>query len=199
MNRTTYFSTAAITALALAVSCGTMGYVEQGRVVEFDSAAGVILLILDSNYKEPSTPRFDVLPPERVRIPQARNEMGPVPEAGRLLGLNWEQKQMLIFDPASQGLKNVGFQLLERFDGVRADDPRVAGMQLPAVDRQKGSVTLYEPRRRQLVTVAVAAEYLNLPAQTWRAGDEVRYYYKERGQALRLMNVTKTNLSQAGK
>jgi len=32
---------------------------------------------------------------------------------------------------------------------------------------------------------------------TWRTGDVVRYYYKTPGQALRLMNVTATDLSKA--
>ena len=37
-----------------------------------------------------------------------------------------------------------------------------------------------------------------MPAETWRCGDVVRYYYKEPGKALRMMNVTKTDLSKAG-
>jgi hypothetical protein len=36
-----------------------------------------------------------------------------------------------------------------------------------------------------------------MPADTWRAGDVVRYYYKDPAQALRLMNVTRTDLSNA--
>jgi hypothetical protein len=36
-----------------------------------------------------------------------------------------------------------------------------------------------------------------MPAGTWQAGDVVRYYYKEPGRALRLMNVTRTDLSKA--
>ena len=40
------------------------------------------------------------------------------------------------------------------------------------------------------------AEYLELPPSTWEAGDECRIYYKENAkhQALRFMNVSKTNI-----
>jgi hypothetical protein len=38
---------------------------------------------------------------------------------------------------------------------------------------------------------------LAMPAGTWRAGDVVRYYYKDPARALRLMNVTATDLAKA--
>jgi hypothetical protein len=44
------------------------------------------------------------------------------------------------------------------------------------------------------MAVAVDERYLSLPPDTWKSGDMVRYYYKEEGQALRLMNVSKTKL-----
>ena len=37
-----------------------------------------------------------------------------------------------------------------------------------------------------------------MPADTWQGGDVVRDYYKNPAQALRLMNVTKTDLSKSG-
>jgi hypothetical protein len=38
-----------------------------------------------------------------------------------------------------------------------------------------------------------------MPDDTWKIGDEVRYYYKDPAQALRLMNVTRTDLNKGGK
>ena len=68
----------------------------------------------------------------------------------------------------------------------------------PPVDRAKKTVTVYSAEQHLLVTFAASDDLLALPDDTWRAGDVVRYYYKEPGQALRFMNVTKTDLSKSG-
>jgi hypothetical protein len=72
----------------------------------------------------------------------------------------------------------------------------VASVRLPKVDRAANTITLYAPRQGRLLTVSVAPEYLALPDNTWAWGDEVRYYYKDPGQALRLMNVTRTDVTK---
>jgi hypothetical protein len=46
---------------------------------------------------------------------------------------------------------------------------------------------------------AVPDEIFGLPADCWRTGDEVRYYYKDPGQALRMMNITKTDIHKTGR
>ena len=56
---------------------------------------------------------------------------------------------------------------------------------------------LYDAERT-LITFRAPDELLSLPADTWRSGDVIRYYYKQPDQALRLMNVTKTDLNKAG-
>jgi hypothetical protein len=66
------------------------------------------------------------------------------------------------------------------------------------VDRAKKTITLYAAAEHTLITFAVSDDLLALPANTWRAGDVVRYYYKDPARALRLMNVTKTDLSKSG-
>jgi hypothetical protein len=45
-----------------------------------------------------------------------------------------------------------------------------------------------------LITFPVSDELLAMPVETWRSGDVVRYYYKDPAHALRLMNVTQTDL-----
>jgi len=49
-----------------------------------------------------------------------------------------------------------------------------------------------------LLTFKPPVEYLSLPEDTWRAGDVVRYYYKDPGKTLRVMNVSKTDLQKTG-
>ena len=63
--------------LAVFAGCGGFGRVNQGQVVEYQRGTGLVTLIGDSNYRDPSSPRFDVLPPATIRIPQNPQEMGP--------------------------------------------------------------------------------------------------------------------------
>jgi hypothetical protein len=55
-------------------------------------------------------------------------------------------------------------------------------------------VTIYSGRQKLYAVIALPEEYMDRPASTWDAGDEVRIYYKEPGKALRLMNVSKTDI-----
>ena len=174
--------------------CGGFGQVNQGRVVAYEPEKGLLTLILDSNYREPGNPRYDVLPPVTVRVPEDPGAMGTAPDAGGLMELEVRNRRVVIFDAASQSLKTISCELLESREGGSGNDPRVAGVRFPVVDRAKRTVTVYLPSERRLVTFSVPEEYLALPESTWVAGDEVRYYFKDPGQALRLMNITKTEI-----
>ena len=187
----------AVAILLSAAACGNYGKVEQGRAIAFDQQSGVVTLILDSAPR--SEPRYDVLPPVKVKVPQDPNEMGAPPEPGRMLYNDFDKHQIVIFDPEAVAIKTVSYTVVERFDKVTRDDPRVAKGKFPRVDRQKKTVTVYSRRYKILITFAVPDEYFALPDNTWKAGDEIRYYYKEPGQALRMMNVSKTDLTKAGK
>jgi hypothetical protein len=184
---------------ATLAGCGGTGSVNQGQVVEFDGAKGLVVLIQDSNYLNPASPKFDVLPPVRVRAPVDQREMGPAPEAGKLLALDCEKKQLVVFDAAAQGFRTIDFTLIGRWDNVYGDDSRVAGVRFPVLDPDKRTITVYRSKQRRLVTFSVPGEIFGWPADCWRTGDEVRYYYKDPGQALRMMNITKTDLHKAGK
>ena len=78
-----------------------------------------------------------------------------------------------------------------------------------AYDRERGQVTVIldsnpkgpgAPRYDQLppvvVRVPVDRKEMGLEPQV---GDIVRYYYKDPSQALRMMNVTRTDLNKSGK
>jgi hypothetical protein len=184
-----------IASLLLLAGCGNFGKVDQGRVVEYDRARGLATLIRDSNDKEPGKPKYDVLPPIIVRIPANPHEMGPVPEPGRLMRLDRESRQAILFDPAGQTFKSVPYREIERHENVFRDDARVARSRFPVVNREKKTITVYLRSQRELVTFSVADEYLALPDSTLKTGDEVRYYYKDPAQALRLMNLTKSDLT----
>lgn len=170
------------------------GDVQQGRVIEYDREKGVITYIRDSNYMEPDNPKYDLLPPITIKIPENPKEMGPEPEAGKRMFLDYQNKKIVIFDTTAQDFLTINYTLIEQHDGVFRDDPLIAGKTFPVVDRKKKTITVYSARQRELVTFSVPDEYFELPDDTWKAGDEIRYYYKDPEQALRLMNVTKTDI-----
>jgi hypothetical protein len=198
LNRKSLVTLATMAALAFAAGCANSGKVEQGRAIAFDKQNGVVTLILDSAPKS-DQPRYDVLPPVVVRLPVDPSEIGPAPEAGKMLSFDTKNRTIVFFDPTSATVKTVSYLPVDEQDGVSRNDPQVANKKFPAVDRQKKTVTIYSRRKKILLTFAVPDEYLALPDDTWKSGDEVRYYYKQPGQALRLMNVSKTDVTKAGK
>ena len=188
----------AMAGLATLVACGGFGKVNQGRVIRYQKDQRLVTIVSDSNYRDPQHPHYDVLPPVTVRLPEDPHEMGPEPEAGMLLVRDWSHKRLLVFDAATGATRIIPYTLVEQFDGVSRDDPRVTRRRLPIIDRVRKTVTLYGRRDRRLYTISVADEYLRLPEDTWKPGDEVRYYYKDPARALRFMNVSKTDVNRAG-
>ncbi len=177
-------------AVTLLAGCGDFGEVEQGIVVQSDGER--LTMVLDSN---PGDARYDRVPPVVVAIPEKASQMGPTPEAGGLISLDTQAQTLTVYNAATKDLLTIPFELVDLQTGVFPDDSRVADSGAPKIDAAAGTVTLYAPRTRELATIKVAPEYLTLPAETWKAGDEVRYYYKNPAQALRMMNVSKTNVS----
>ncbi len=196
---TTCAKTAVICSLAVLAGCANFGRVNQGQVVDYNSGSGLVTLISDSNYHDPAHPRFDVLPPVTIRVPEDRGEMGPEPEPGKLLHLDWRNHRAAIFDAARGSIRTISYVVISEQDGVTRADPRVSKVAYPIVDRDRKTVTSYFPRYRKLLVFSVPSECFDLPDDTWKMGDEVRYYYKDPHSALRLMNVSKTDLSKAGK
>lgn len=179
--------------LALVSGCGELGKVDQGRVIAFDKAKGTVTLIQDKK-AEPGKPDYDTLPPHTYAIPQDPNEMGPEPKAGLRMKLDLDKKVITIYDPETKGFKDITFEIVEQKTGVGKDSPLVAGKELPAVDKAQKTLTLYSGRQKLYAVVRLPDEYLDRPAYTWDAGDEVRIYYKEPGKAIRLMNISKTDI-----
>jgi hypothetical protein len=177
----------AAAAALLATACGRFGQVGQGKVIAYDRGAGILTVIEDTNPSQPARPRYDKLPPTAVRVPEDRGEMGPDPIPGRLLELDTENNRALVFDGGS--IKAIPYTPIEQRGGVAPGDREAA--KCPIVDREHKTIRVYARRQARLVVFTVADEYLALPEDAWREGEEVRYYYKQPGRALRLMNVTR--------
>lgn len=183
----------ALLPLALLWGCGELGQVDQGRVIAYDKDKGIVTLIQDKK-GEPGNPDYNTLPPHTYTIPADPNEMGPVPKAGYRMKLDAKAKKITIFDPATQTFKVIPYTLIDQRENVGKDNPLVKDKTFPIIDKEKKTITEYSGRQKLLVTFAVPDEYFNLPEHVWEAGDEVRVYYKEPGKALRMMNITRTDI-----
>ena len=183
----------ALLPLALVLGCGESGKVDQGRVIAYDKTKGAVTLIQDKK-AEPGKPDYNTLPPHTYLQPQNHEEMGPEPKAGLRMKLDMDKKFITIYDPETKAFKDITFEIVEQKTGVAKDNPLVEGKKLPAVDKDKKTLTIYSGRQKLYAVITLPEEYLDRPAATWDAGDEVRIYYKEPGKALRLMNVSKTDI-----
>ena len=192
-KRYIWLSVMALLPLALALGCGEMGKVDQGRVIDYDQDKGIVTLIQDKK-AEAGSPDYNTLPPHAYTIPADPNEMGPEPKAGKRMKLDVEKKEIVLFDAANQNFKAVKFDLVDKKQGVAKNDPLVEGKKFPVIDIERKTISIYSGRQKLLVVFSVPDEYMSLPPDTWEAGDEVRIYYKEPGKALRLMNISKTDI-----
>jgi hypothetical protein len=187
--RTWIAAGAAIIPLALACGCDVSGRVEQGRVVAYDRKTELVTLIPES---APGDAAPGVLPPVTVKTPADPDEMGPAPVPGNLMRVDTARHLLTVFDPAAQAFRTIPYTpLAERRDVAKAPSA-------PPVDRARKTITVYSPEQHLLVTFPASDDLLALPDDTWQPGDLVRYYYRQPRQALRFMNVTRTDLSKPG-
>jgi hypothetical protein len=178
--------------IALAVGCGEMGKVEQGRVIAFDKAKETVTFIVDTKH-DTANPDYSGAP-LTFALPKDPMERGEDPKAGLRMKLDTKTREIIIYDPASQGMKKITYTLIDQKENVGKSSPLVEGKKFPMVDKDKKAITVYSGRQKLLVTFSVPEEYLALPDNTWEAGDEVRIYSKQPGQAARFMNITKTDI-----
>jgi hypothetical protein len=180
----------AVIAAALApIGCGPLGKVEQGRVIAYDPQTRQVTLIREAAVATQSSP--GVLPPVTIDAPADPSEMGPAPLAGGRLLLDIKNRRIVVYDSAAASFRTIQYTLVaERYNVTASPGP-------PAVDRARKTITLYAAKDRAVITFAASDDLLAMPASTWQAGDVVRYYYKDPTHALRLMNVTRTDLSKA--
>lgn len=183
----------ALCTVAWAVGCGQTGKVDQGRVIAFDKGKGTVTLIRDLSTQR-DKPDYSCLPPFTYEIPKDPVEMGPAPKVGQRMQLDIPGRKITIFDSSTQQFKSIPYTIVEQKENVVKGDPLVAGKEFPIVDPANKTITIYSGRQEVLVTFRLPDEYFELPADTWTAGDEVRIYYKEPGKALRMMNISQTDI-----
>jgi len=183
----------ALLPLSLVFGCGEGGKVVQGRVISKDKEKKSVDLILDVKH-EVGKPVYDQLPPVTYEFPQNPAEMGPEPKAGKLMGVNPDKKEIVIFDDSAKNFKAISYDPIEVVKGVGLRDPRVANKKFPIIDRDKKSITVYDKRNRLLTSFSLGEEYFKLPDETFGFGDEVRIYSKAPGKSARLMNISETDI-----
>lgn len=197
-NMLTKLVPAVLSALLL-TGCVEAGKVDQGRTVAFDKDKQTVTIIRDKN-ADAATPDYTVLPAVIYHLPTNPAEMGPDPKAGLRMKLDVEKAQVVLYDPEKRAFDTITVQIVDKQHGIDSKHPLVydaaaaKAKPFPIVDKDKKTVTIYSGRQKLLVTFIPPDQYLGLPAKAWDAGDEIRVYYKEEGKALRLMNVSKTDI-----
>ena len=198
-HRSWIFALLFILPLVFVAGCQEYSKVDQGRVIKYDKEKGTVTLIRDEK-ADPANPDYNHLPPMVYTLPKDPAEMGPEPKAGGRMKLDTKNRQIIIFDPASQNFKTISYTLIDQKEDVAKDDPLVfvksegKAKKFPAVDKDKKTITIYSSRQKILTTFSLPEEYFALPDTTWDAGDEVRVTFKEQGKALRFMNISRTDI-----
>lgn len=190
---------AAALALNLAGCKENYGKVEQGRAIAFDKEKKEVTLIHDSAM-DTQKPVYDVLPPSVFKLPADPKETGPEPKVGQRMKLDTEKKVIVIFDSTTQKFATIPITITDLQQSIDKQHPLVfdkaenKAKKFPVVDKEKKTITIYSGRQKMLCTFSVPDNYFTYPESTWDAGDEVRLYYKTAGQAVRFMNVSKTDI-----
>lgn len=189
--------------LMMAVGAGCdfkkFGHVDQGRAIAFDKDKWTLTIIRDQS-TDPKKPDYSFLPPITYALPTDRNEMGPEPKVGMRMRLDAQKREMVVFIPTLQNFATIHYTLIDEKEGIDERNPLVfdavegRSRQFPIVDKIKKTITIYSKRLRMLTTFSVPDEYFALPENTWDAGDEMRIFYQKEGVAMRVMNVTKTDI-----
>ncbi len=190
---------AVLVPLCLTLGCSEYGKVDQGRVIAYDKEKGEVTLIRDKA-NDSQKPDYSILPPFVYKVPANKHEMGPEPKFGLRMKLDVDKSEIHIYDPATNSFRTIRFTPVSVRRDVPKDDPEVfdkaekKAKKFPAIDAAKKTITIYSGRQKVLATFTVPDEDFVRPPYTWEAGDEVRIYYKEEGVALRMMNVSKTDI-----
>ena len=185
--------------IAFLAGCVDYGKVDQGRTVAVDKEKKTVTFIRDKA-NDWQKPDYTYLPALTYAFPVNPEEMGEMPKAGLRMKLDADKGQVILYDPKKQNFETINVQIVDKQEGIDSKHPLVfdsaadKAKPFPAVDKDKKIVTIYSGRQKLLVSFIPPDEYMSLPATAWDSGDEVRVYYKEDGKALRLMNVTKTNI-----
>ena len=175
-------------------ACNFEGGVEQGRCVAFNPEAKTLTIVVDVTHDQ-FNPHYSG-GVHTFKLPTIPSEMGPPPEVGGRLMIDLEKNTVLVFDPETKTVREIPVQFMDVEKNIRPKHPKVAGKTFPVVDKEQQTVTVYSNRLSSLITFKVPAGDIDLPPYVWAAGNEMRIAYRnaDKNQAIRIMNVTKTNI-----
>ncbi len=184
-----------VMALSFALAaCDFDGGVEQGRCVAFDPDAKTVTIVVDTTLDQ-HNPHYSGKV-DTFKLPLEQRDMGPAPLPGGLLMVEPEKNMILYYDQATKSIKEMPVEFTNVEKGVHFKDAKIKGKKFPVIDRAANTITVYSPRLEELITFKVTPEEMSQPEYTWTQGDEVRIAFRneQRAQAIRLMNVSKTNI-----
>lgn len=182
-----------LAALSLGLAaCDFDGGVEQGRCVAFDADNKQLTVVVDTTLDQ-LNPHYNGKV-DTFKLPLEARDMGPAPVAGDLLMVELDKNMVMIYDPATRKLREIPVEFTNVEKDVTSRSPKLKGKDFPILS--DGSVTIYSPRLESIITFKLPPDALDLPRETWTLGDEVRIAFRneKRDQAIRIMNVTKTNI-----
>lgn len=181
-----------VVALSFGLAACDFGQVDQGRCVAFDAKARVMTLIQDVKHDQ-QNPEYSggVV---TFKLPVDPKEMGPEPSAGGRLKLDVEKSLVTIYNASTKAIENIPVKMLDVQKNIGKNHPLVKGKTFPVMDKEKCTITEFSARQKILCTFQVSPEQMTMPAATWEAGNEMRVYFKQPGVALRVMNISKTNI-----
>ena len=160
--------------------------VEQGRCVAF--TGDKVTFVRDTNVDPRGSAKYEgtVL---TFNMPADPKEKGPEPAFGSFVSFNIDKSQIQVFKDGALSTVAVQFENVKK--GVERHADEVKGKMFPMLNAEKKEVTVYA--NMTLATFKIPAD-LPDTAQFWTRGDDVRVFFKEKGQALRFMNISKTNI-----
>lgn len=184
-----------VLALSFALAaCDFDGGVEQGRCVAFDPQNKTVTLVVDTTLDQ-HNPHYSGKV-DTFKLPLEARDMGPAPVAGDRLMLEIDKNMLLYYDPSTKSVREMPVDYTNIEKDVLPKSSKLKGREFPEVNKTDRTVTVYSPNMEAIVTFRVPDDAIDLPIDTWRAGDEIRIAFRndKRDQAIRLMNVTKTNI-----
>lgn len=148
-----------------------------GRVVAYDKAGKKITFIEDKlAWSNPKRPDFSVLPPKEVTLPEDPADMAP--KAGGRLRVDYEAKEIIIYNPSTKSIDTFAIELVSRTDGVEPDNQLVSEngkpKVFPMVDKAKSEITIYSRRQKNVCTIKVPEKYMELEDSVWDDGHNIK-------------------------
>lgn len=175
-------------------ACNFEGGVEQGRCIAFNPEAKTITIVVDVTHDQ-FNPHYSG-GTHTYKLPVNPAEMGPKPEVGGRLMIDMAKNVVLVYDADTKAIREIPVQFVDVEKNIRPKHPKVAGKTFPVIDKEQQTVTVYSSRLSSLITFKVPASDIDLPPYIWTAGNEMRIAFRnsEKDQAIRIMNVSKTNI-----